>query len=341
MNKDNNAAATSPHTQLLEVVLAYRSSKPLLVAAEYDLFSWIERGVDTAEAISRKLRLDTRAVRILLNAVAALGFLKKRGERYSNAELAKEFLVAGSPNYRGSNLKYQERTWAAWSDLKNVVKSGRPSRMLLDWTSSGSFSADYIKAMGDVAREPARDLASKLDLRGVKRMLDVGCGPGVYSAAIVERDPLIEATLLDLPRTLRVTKPLLRRHGRADRFKYKPADFLKDSFGREEYDLVLISNVTHVEDEKNNLKLVEKAYRALRPAGQLVIHDYVSDPALTSPKFAAMLAVHLLVFTGRGNVYTLDEYASWLRGKNFKQVWHKRVAVGSLYPSTIIVGRKP
>ncbi|HBL15655.1 MAG TPA: hypothetical protein DD417_02530 [Elusimicrobia bacterium] len=328
------------HNKLLEVVLAYRSSKCLMVALHYDLFTWIARGCATAETLARRLQLDRRAVGLLLDANAALGFLVKRGNRYANARLAKRLLVSSSPEYRGSNLKYQEATWDAWSALKGVVKSGRPRISLLEWIHKDAFTADYIKAMGDVARLPARDLAGRLGLGRVGRTLDVGCGPGVYSAAMVERNPRLEAVLLDLPRTLKVTRGLLKRHRHADRFRYRPANFLTDSFGEGEFDLALISNVTHCEDRKNNLKLVEKAHRALRPGGRLVIHDYVSDPGLTSPRFSAMLAVHLLVFTGRGNVYTLKEYAGWLREKGFRDISHERIAVDSLYPSTAIIGHK-
>ena len=157
---------------------------------------------------------------------------------------------------------------------------------------------------------------------------------------MVERNPRIEAVLLDLPRTLGVTRGLLKVHAHAKRFQFRPADFLTDSFGDNEFDLALISNVTHCESAENNLKLVKKAYRALRPGGRLVIHDYVSDSGLTSPKFAAMLAVHLLVFTGRGNVYTLRQYAGWMRRFGFRDISYRRVGRASLYPSVAVIARK-
>lgn len=330
----------TPLNKLLDLAMGYRRSKPLLVALHYDLFSHVEDGCHTVAALRHRLSVDERALRLLLEALVALDLLSRRGERYVNRQATRRFLVSRSPEYVGNNLKYQEQTWEAWSDLRNILKSGRPNFGLIDWIRRDAFTEDYIRAMGDVARWPAKDLASKLDLRGVRRLLDVGCGSGAYSAAIVERDPRVEATLLDLPSTLSVTRRLLSGHPHADRFKFLERDFLARDFGVDAYDLVLISNVTHVEDAANNRALVSKAFRALRRGGKLVIHDYVAQPGRAGRKWTAMLGLHLLVFTGRGNVYTLSEYSDWLHEARFRDISHTPVAQGSLSASTAIVGRK-
>ena len=337
----SRVALVEEHNRLLDAALAYRDSKPLLVALDYDLFSWIDRGRTSASALGRALKLDARAVGIVLDAVSALGFLDKQGGHYANTPLSRKLLVSTSPHYRGANMRYQNRMWEAWSDLKGVLRRGRPRRALVDWIAKNAFTPDYVRAMGDVAWTPARDLASQLDLKGVGRMLDVGCGPGVYSRALVEREPTIEATLLDYPKTIRVARRILKAHPRARRFRFKPADFLGDDLGREAYDLALLSNVTHMESSANNERLVEKTVRALKPGGRLVIHDYVRDPDGRDSKFVAMLAVHLLVFTGRGNVYTLQDYVRWMRRSGLREIRHKRVALDTIYPSTAVVGRKP
>ena len=334
--------------RLTETVLGYREAKPLLVALHYDLFTWIARGFDTAESLSVRLGLDLRATRILLNAIASLGYLKKRANTYRNTREARRLLVADSPEYVGNSLKYQEMIWDAWSDLKRVLKEGKPREALLDWIRKDFFTKDYIKAMGDVSREPARELAGKLKLGAelqkecsAVRVLDVGSGAGNFSAAFVEAEPAVQATLLDLPNTLAIARELLSGHPRAVRFAFREANYLKDPLGESEFDLVLISNVTRVEDEKTNRMLVAKAFDALRPGGRLVIHDYVTRPDRTGPKFSALLGLHLLLFTGKGEVYTTREYAGWLRKAGFRGIRVMRIAQESLHPSCAVVGRKP
>ncbi|MBI4676735.1 MAG: methyltransferase [Elusimicrobia bacterium] len=334
------ASFQSDFNKLAEVALAYRSSKPLLVALHYDLFSWIEAGCGSPEKLGRRLKLDRRALAVLLDAVASLGFLAKRDGGYRNTRLSRRLLTSASPDYVGDSLKYQESTWDAWSDLRRVLKTGRPRMDLLDWIHKGFFTRDYVKAMGDVAKTPARELARGLDWTGVGRSLDVGCGSGAYSRAFVERAPRLEAVLLDLPRTLTVTKSLLRGHPDLRRMTFKAANYLADDLGEGEYDLALISNVTHVEDEKSNRGLVAKAFRALRPGGRLVIHDFVVRPDRTGPRFASLLGLHLLLFTGKGAVYTTKEYSDWMRQAGFRPVSHMPIAQESLHPSVAVIGRK-
>ena len=327
--------------RLTDLAMAYRSAKPLLAALHYDLFTWIERGVDKPETIAARLELDAPAVRRVLDALVALKWLVKRGGRYANTRAGRRLLVAGSPDSVAHNLKYQEHTWDAWSDLKEVMRTGRPRLGLQDWIRRDFFTADYLKAMGDITRHPARELARKLGWAGVTRSLDVGSGAGNFSAAFAERAPKLTATLLDLPQALDVTRRLLGGLPQAARFEFRAADYLRDELGREEFDLVLISNVTRVENEEVNRMLVAKAWRALRPGGRLVIHDYVIGRDRTAPKFPALLNVHLLVFTGKGKAYTAREYRDWMRGAGFRAAASIPIALESPFPSLAVIGRKP
>ncbi|MBI4423531.1 MAG: methyltransferase [Elusimicrobia bacterium] len=336
----NHPSFFSDFNKLAELVLSYRAAKPMLVALHYDLFTHIARRLNTPEELATRLGLDRRAVRLLLDAIVSLGYLDKRGGRYRNTRPSRRLLVSGSPEYVGSSLKYQEMTWDAWSDLKNVLKEGRPRRELLDWIHKDFFTADYLRAMGNVSREPARELARRLTWTGVSRTLDVGSGAGNFSAAFVEACPRVEAVLLDLPKSLAVARGLLSGHPRKDRFRYRQANYLQDSLGIEEFDLVLISNVTRVEDEAANRVLIDKAYRALRHGGRLVIHDYAIEPARTAPRFSALLGLHLLLFTGKGEVYTLQEYRTWLRDRGFQKLYNIKIAAESLHPSFAVVGTK-
>ena len=325
--------------RIARLALAYRGSRALHAAMREDLFTRIDRGADTPARLGR-LGYDPRAVGILLNALCALGLLRKRGERFANTPFARRVLVSGGPAYKGNNIKYQDRMWDAWSELGSVLRTGRPRRKLSQWLQKSAFTDDYIQGMADISRAPAAELARTLDLTGVRRVLDVGCGPGVYAAALAGGRAPIEAVLFDLPGTLKIARGRLGTHPRKERFRFRAGDYREDELGREEFDLVLISHVTHNEDEKTNQSLARKAFRALRPGGRLVVHDFMLDEDRAGPEFSAFFALHMLVFTGTGNVYTVSDYAGWMRRAGLTPRGGIPLAAGSLNPSLALIGRK-
>src|SRR5262245_2004063 len=69
----------------------------LASALELDVFSHIDSGARTAEAVARKARAHAPAMRRLLDAVVALGHLRRKGDTYSLTRHARTYLVRGSP----------------------------------------------------------------------------------------------------------------------------------------------------------------------------------------------------------------------------------------------------
>jgi len=74
-------------------------------------------------------------------------------------------------------LRHADTLWKNWSGLEAVVRTGMPNR-------AGTRDHDvFIKAMHNNAMMRARDVIMALDLRGVKKALDLGGGPGTYASS--------------------------------------------------------------------------------------------------------------------------------------------------------------
>ncbi len=327
---------------LADMILGYRRAKILFTAAYLDIFSCLDRP-QTAGSLARRLKLDLRAAEIFLDALAAMGCLEKNGSRsYRNAPVSSRFLVRRSPEYLGHNLKYQEILWDAWGELRRCLEKGGAIRPLRHWlTRHDGFVEEYIRGMSDIARRPAEEVATIVDASDARDLIDVGAGPGVYSLAFLRRNPRLNATLLDLPETLRITRGILGR--RADvrgRLRLKSGDYLKDSLGSNCCDIVLLSHITHDESAQSNRLLIDKSYRALRPGGRVVIHDFMLEPSRTSPEFGALFAVHMLTYTSGGRTYTAQEYARWLREAGFKRLSRHAICAGAPNASYAMLGYK-
>lgn len=325
--------------RIVDLVAGYRAAKVLLVAAHYDLFTLVDEGHRTAPAIAQAAGLDLRATQILLSAVQALGLLRQDGDTFDHAPGYRELLVKGQPGYMGNNLKYQELIWDAWSDLREVMKAGHPQKALGDWLFNDAFGAEYIRGMANIARRPAEEIAALFPVGDATAMLDVGAGPGSYSLAFLRRQPKLTAQLLDLPSTVAITTGLLADEPLNARIRFRTGDYHEADFGDAQYDFVLLSHITHDEGPEENARMVQKAFRALKPGGRLIIHDFMTNDA-NAEVFPALFSVHMLVYTSKGQVYSEREYTGWMTAAGFGDVTRHGICEDTANRSVALVGTK-
>jgi len=326
---------------IVDIVTGYRTAKILLVAVYHDLFTLIDGGTNSVGEICQRARLNPRATEILLEALVPLGFLEKTGARYHNSAESERFLVHGKPEYLGNNLKYQEMLWEAWGELREILQYGQTQRPLETLLSDNpGFSQEYILGMHNISQGPARELAEIVPLERAQKMLDVGAGPGTFSLEFLKRYPTMNAYLLDLPGTIEVAESILAHHPESSRVRFITGNYLYTDFGYKRFDLALLSHVTHNESEENNRFLIWKTYRALRPGGFMVVHDFMHNDA-GATKFNGIFSVHMLVYTRHGRVYSVQEYEKWLRHVGFKNIRKVPIAKNAPNPTMAILAQRP
>ncbi len=169
----------------------------------------------------------------------------------------------------------------------------------------------FIAAMHARARENAEHTVRLSGIRNAKRMLDVGGGSGAYAIAFAKACPTLHADILDLGAVVPLAEEYIREAGLQDRVRVRPGDMRTANLGKG-YDLVLLSAVCHMWGEDDNRALIKRCAQALVPGGHLIVREFILDEDRTTPPFAAMFAINMLVGTEHGNSYTEGEYRSWM-----------------------------
>ena len=113
-------------------------------------------------------------------------------------------------------------------------------------------------------------------------------------------------------------------------------DCLKDSFGKELYDIVFVSNLLHIYEPVENRKILRKCWDSLLIEGIVVIQEFVLNSARTQPLFGTLFSLNMLMGTHRGASYSYDEMKEWLKDVGFKNI--KRVNLDM--DSGLIIGHK-
>jgi ubiquinone/menaquinone biosynthesis C-methylase UbiE len=287
----------------------FRASRVVLTANNFAVFEHLLTPV-TANDVARIVGLDLRATEILLDALTGLGLLKKTGNKYRNTEMTKQFLVKDSPLYQGDMLRHADSLWKSWSGLDEVVRSGLPNR------SGGRDHESFIRAMHNIAVFRARDVVGSIGLRGVKRALDLGGGPGTYSMELARRG--IAVTLFDLPNTVDIAEKLITEPGTRN-IDFIRGDFHSDDIGTG-YDLVFISQIFHSLPVDDDLMLLKKARNAMNPKGKIAIHEFFLEKNKAFPPAGALFSVNMLVNTSSGRCYPPHEMKAWLIHTGFEGI---------------------
>jgi len=320
---------------LMRLVHGFESAKILLVANDLDLFRHLDTGRSAAE-LAAALKVEPRALELLMNALVAVGLLEKGADGYRNAPVAAAWL--GSAHYRGHIFRHIHHCWESWNDLAGVLRRGGPEQVRESAIlhEHEAWNRDFIRGMDDVTLELAPQVAAQLDLGMARSLLDVGGGPGTYARALLSAHPRLESvTLFDLPFALAVADERLAGFARRDDVRLVPGDFQQDPLGSG-FDAVWISQVLHSQDEAGCRALLGKAARALNAGGRLVVHEFLLDDSRTGPLTAALFAVHMRVMTAGGRAYSGAEIAGWMRECGLVEIEVRKVSD----ETGIVQGRK-
>jgi len=291
----------------------YWSSRVLITANNFRVFDYL-KSPKTSDEIALSINADTRAVAMLLDALTGLGLLKKSFNKYLNTKISTRFLCFDSPYYQGNIIKHADAIWRNWTELDNVIKTGKPARMFYD-------QEVFIRGMHDISKIKAAKIIKLMDLKNVKKALDLGGGPGTYSIEMAKKG--ISVSLFDLPETVQIAKKILKEQNQIiPNLKFIEGDFLTDDIGKD-YDLIFISQILHAFSAEDNLKILEKSAKALKKSGRLVIQDFIIDKTRTIPTKSALFSINMLVNTEGGRCYSSDEIKKWLNDVNLKNFREK------------------
>ncbi|MDR3541601.1 MAG: methyltransferase [Desulfosporosinus sp.] len=278
----------------------------------------------TATSLAAELNLNPRAVWMVLEALADLGYVTRQGETVILSEETRKMIFdPTAPNYVGYAFMHRYNMIRSWVQLPEVMASGQPASRDQDPENTRYF----MEAMRHGAEKSAPAIADFLladNDQGV-RVLDIGGGPLIYGSAF--RAHGAKVTVLDLPPVVHLMKAKAEKAGIA----MLPGDF-NLGLPPGPFDLVYLGSICHIFGETENRELFKRVSQELDPGGRIAIVDMVRG---TNP-FAAVFGVNMLVNTTNGGTWTLDQYTEWLVGAGFLDVKLNEVAgrqiVTAVYP---------
>ncbi|HEX9252234.1 MAG TPA: class I SAM-dependent methyltransferase [Ignavibacteriaceae bacterium] len=306
---------------------AFRESRVLLSAFELKIFTVLDKHLMTSEEVSAKINTETRATDRLMNALCGMGLLRKVKGKFYNTDLSSKYLVEGKPEFMG-NLYHANHLWSTWSYLTESVKQGGSFKGDQNKKEKDEWVEAFIGAMHYRGVNQGKVLSMMIDLSNVKKMLDVGGGSAAFSMEIVKKNSAIKAAVLDLPHVIPLTKKYVGEAGLLGNFNFIEGDYLTKDF-EDDYDLILLSAIVHINSYDQNKMLIKKCADALNKNGMIIISDFVMNDDRTQPFHGALFSINMLVGTANGDTYTEREMRKWYESAGLSKIERKNTAFGS------------
>jgi predicted O-methyltransferase YrrM len=305
--------------EILKLARNFMECRILLSGAELNLFSILKRESLSAQAVSGIVGADLRAIKILLDALAAVGLLTKENEKYRCPASVAPLLSDDDPESVLPMVLHAAHLWRRWSRLTTVVTGAKDSEELPGLSRSASEMRAFIGAMHVVAQPRAHAIVAQINPGPAKALIDVGGASGTYTIAFLQTAPDMKATLFDRPEVVEMARERLMKAGMLDRVNLVSGDFYQDEFPPG-HDLAFVSAIIHQNSLEENTELFRKVFRSLNGGGRIVIRDHVMEPDRVRPKNGAVFAVNMLLGTPGGGTYTLEEIGACLSGAGFGSV---------------------
>ena len=306
---------------------------------ELGVFFLVLEGPMSLEALAAATSTHPERLRPFIDLVVNLGFLQRTV--VGVGLLPGDEAVFGPEGPCGPNV--QPGTLEAMTRRRgqavSVLKSNTP---LPSAATGGDVEQEkrdeFYAHVHAYSRTIAVEVAQILGHEGVRRIADLGCGPGTYTAALLDRCPQASSVSLDRPLARDFVTRLLDEAGHGDRSEFFAGDMLTDDFG-DGFDLILGSEIIHNFGIEQNRVLIGRATERLQSGGRLAIKDAWVESDRSGPLSALRFGIALAIFAEHGGVYSSAEVVEWMNEAGL--VYEDTHMLESNPGCYVVVGRKP
>lgn len=321
-----NREKPSPHA-IFAIGSGFMGAQLLLCAVDLDVFAALGLEGRSLAELAQEVGAAEHVLRLVLDGLVALEVLVKEEDIYKNTALTAAYL-SGAP---GEDLRPFLRHWhrqgyLAWSHLGDALR-GRAVET--------GWQEGWLEASAAIAPEAARPLASSPELDGCRRVLVAFDPSGAVLSALLHAHPETHATLAESPAVHASLRERFEREGLAGRVTLLAVDPLRGPF-TSGHDAAVMVHAMHWQSPERNEALLAELAQSVEPNAPLLLVDHWLNATRTQPSYAAVSSAELLLATGEGRNYGVDEAQAWLDATGFALQGHRRL-VG---PTRLIVARR-
>jgi len=299
----------SDDIEIDNIAYGFMASQALFTGLEAGLFDAIAAAGDKGlkvKALQDACNIQAPRLQTLLTSLVCLKSLRLDIDgSYTLSPNTAAFLVTSAKYYYGDYLRYQmgRQFYSRMGALPDVMTTGvAPS--YADWFSDPEVASTYTRAQHNGSVATAKALVKRLNFEGVTKMLDVGGGLGAFSYVFCSKNPGLTSRILELPEVC-ATGDGIKKEQPAEvqaAVNFVELDATSPDWPVDDaaFEVVLMSYISGSVPESIIAALYTNAYKALKPGGRLIVHDFMVNDSLDGPELGALWALQHVTVNADG-----------------------------------------
>lgn len=310
-----------PSAPVWAVIQGFGSYWTLVTAIDVGLFDGVQRiGPCSCDVLADELSLDAVHLGHVLDALVTFGFLDQVDDVYELTETAERYLCTDGPASMAELVRVAPGPYDNWLHLAEAVRTGMVAQPIED--NPTDFYGPLVLATFATQLRAATRLGLRLAWarRPGLRVLDLGAGCAPWAIAVLQQSPGSSAVVNDLAGVVELAMDKIDELGLTDRVDFVAGDFHEIEVASDAFDLVVLGHVCRTEGDERSRVLVQRAHRALKPEGQILLADYFASDDRKSNPFGVQMGLTMAANTRRGGMLTNPQVRGWLAEAGFESI---------------------
>lgn len=316
--RDYKPPPSGPVWSIIQGVGSYWT---LAAAIELGVFDAIELSGPTAIGpLADQLSVSPPHLQHVCDALVTFGFLDQVANVYELTETAERYLCTNGPASMASLVRVAPGPLANWERLAETVRTGHVAEPIDN--DPAAFYGPLVQATFPTQLRAASRLGLRLGWarRPGLHVLDLGAGRAPWAIAILEQSAGSTAVVNDWTDIIDLAQHTIAERGLGHHVEFRAGDFHTINIEPMWFDVVVLGHVCRTEGDVLARSLVQRAFDALRPGGQLLLADYFADHERKHNPFGVQMGLTMLANTTRGGMLTNEQVCGWLRASGFEAI---------------------
>ena len=325
--RDQTASAdVPPSVAMLRMILSFRVSRSIYVAAKLGIADLLKDGPKSSEELAPLTDTHAPSLYRVMRALASVGvFGQDEQGRFTLTPIGATLQSDDPGSLRAwAILVLGEEDYQAWDDLMYTVRTGETAFDHVFGMGIFQYEAQhpehakiFDEAMANLIGVYNSAVLASYSFSSIEKLVDVGGGDGSLIIAILQTEPKMKGMLFDLPHVTEKAKQKITEAGLSGRCDIVAGDALVSvPNGGDAY---ILSRVVNSFDNERALAVLQNCRRAITQKSKLLLVERVL-PDRVEHSFAAqgpvMSDLNMMVISG-GRERTATEHRALLEAAGF------------------------